>query len=110
MHTLKFITLPIAGAALRMAWARMHPLLIGFVKAQCISMAAFMAFLLTHAPVRLCNNYLIDDQWRLGWGFLWLAVALAITWIAPLFQPRPYGRQRMPIDQTLDSLVRTVKS
>lgn len=81
----KFASLPAIGAAVALGWRRAHPLLRGFVKAQAISMAGFMAFLFTHSPARLCNNYLIADQWRLGESFLWLAIALAIAWSAPLF-------------------------
>lgn len=81
----KFLTLPMIGALAAIGWRRAHPLLKAFVKAQAVSMAGFMAFLFTHAPARLCNNYLIDDQWRLGEGFLWLALALAALWSLPLF-------------------------
>jgi hypothetical protein len=47
-------------------------------------MLAVMAFLYTHAPMRLCNAYLAEDQYRLGIGFLALAFAAAVAWIAPL--------------------------
>ncbi len=80
----KFVSLPAIGAAVALGWRRAPPMLRGFVKAQTISMAGFMAFLFTHSPVRLCNNYLIADQWRLGESFLWLAIGLAIAWTAPL--------------------------
>lgn len=85
MALVKFTSLPAIGAAVALGWRRAHPLLRGFAKAQTISMAGFMAFLFTHSPVRLCNNYLIADQWRLGESFLWLAITLAMVWSAPLF-------------------------
>lgn len=81
----KFTILPLIGSMIRVGWRQAHPLLRGFVKAQTISMCGFMAFLFTHAPVRLCNSYPIDSQWRLGMGFLWLALALAVVWSLPLF-------------------------
>lgn len=96
MMTAKFVTVPAVGAALRLGWPRAHPLLRGFVKTQTISMAGFMAFLFTYAPARLCNNYLIDDQWRLGHAFLWWAIALAIGWSAQLFIVRPNARAPPP--------------
>lgn len=86
----KFFSLPLlVGAPLALGWARAHPLLRGFLKAQSISMLAVLAFLYTHAPVRLCNVYLVDDQVRLGIGFLASAVALALVWALPLFGPLP---------------------
>lgn len=104
MHILaKFVSLPAMGALAAIGWQRGHPILRGFVKAQIISMSGFMAFLFTHAPSRLCNNYLIDAQWRLGEAFLNLALILAAIWTVPLFFPqkpaarRPIGgRSRAP--------------
>lgn len=81
----KFATLPLAfGLPLAAGWARAHPLLRGVAKAQSVSMAGVMAFLYTHAPDRLCNGYLIEDQRVLGWGFLALALGLAAAFVAPL--------------------------
>jgi hypothetical protein len=48
-------------------------------------MLGILAFLYTHAPTRLCNVYLLDDQRLLGERFLYLALALAVIWALPLF-------------------------
>lgn len=86
MHFAKFITLPLAaGLPLALAWPRLHRVLRGFVKAETISMLGVLGFLYTHAPIRICNSYLITDQVRLGVGFFWLAAALAIFWSLPVF-------------------------
>jgi hypothetical protein len=67
------------------------------IKAQTVSMLAVMAFLYTHAPMRLCNTYLAEDQYRLGIGFLALAFATAAAWIAPLlFAARSQASGRQP--------------
>ncbi|WP_051631347.1 hypothetical protein [Afifella pfennigii] len=82
----KFIALPLGvGFALRLGWARAHPLLRGFLKAQALAMLGVLAFLYTHAPVRLCTAYLMEEQARLGLGFLIVAGGLAVLWVAPLF-------------------------
>lgn len=86
MSLAKFVSLPVIGALITVCWRRGHALLLAFVKAQVVSMAGFLAFLYTHSPVRLCNSYLIDDQWRLGVAFLWLGVALAGYWALGLFR------------------------
>ena len=93
----KYISLPVLiGAPLALGWARAHPLLKGFLKAQCISMLGVLAFLYTHAPVRICNVYLVDDQVRLGVGFIAAAAVLTLIWVIPLFEPRP-NRTRAPL-------------
>jgi hypothetical protein len=84
----KFLTLPfLVGLPLAAGYARAHPLTRAVIKAQAVSMLAVMAFLYTHAPMRLCNAYLAEDQYRLGIGFLALAFAAAAAWIAPLLFP-----------------------
>lgn len=86
----KYISLPLlVGMPLALGWRRAHPLLKGFLKAQSISMLGVLAFLYTHAPVRICSVYLIDDQVRLGTGFLAAAVALALIWTVPLLGSSP---------------------
>lgn len=91
----KFVTVPLAiGLMLRLGWAHAHPLLRGVLKAQALAMLGVLAFLYTHAPARLCNAYLAEDQVRLGLGFLWVAIGLAGAWVLPLFfarkaTPRP---------------------
>ncbi len=92
-ETGKILSLPlIIGLPLRLGWARAHPLLRGVLKAQALSMLGVLAFLYTHAPVRLCNAYLVEDQQRLGLGFLALALVLAVAWVAPLISPRAAPR------------------
>lgn len=86
MQLAKFLTVPcLIGAPLSIGWERAHPLLRGFLKAQTISMLAVMAFLYTHAPIRICNAYLAVDQERLGFGFLFAAIICAILWTVPIF-------------------------
>lgn len=82
----KFVSIPIlVGGTLALSWPRAHPLVRGFIKANALSMLGVLGFLYTHAPVRICNNYLVSDQERLGFSFLFVAVALALVWSFPLF-------------------------
>lgn len=82
----KFITLPLlCGVPLALSWSRIGPVLRGFLKAQAISMLLFLSFLYTHAPLRICNSYLVDDQQRLGMGFAYAAAALTLIWLIPVF-------------------------
>jgi hypothetical protein len=84
----KFISLSIlVGGSLAISWEKSNPFLRGFMKANAISMLGVLAFLYIHAPVRICNSYLVSDQERLGYAFLLSAIALGIAWSIPLFAP-----------------------
>lgn len=94
----KFVTIPVlVGATLALGWRWAHPFLRGFLKANAVSMCAVLAFLYTHAPVRICNSYLVVDQERLGVGFLFVSFGLAIVWSVPLFLPPApeHGRNQL---------------
>lgn len=82
----KFVTLPFClGAAFAISWPRAHPLVRGFLKAQFVSMLGVLAFLYTHAPARICNNYLLGEQPWAGVLFAAAAITLAILWGGSLF-------------------------
>ena len=88
VNAAKFISVLLIGASLAIGWQRAHPLLRGFLKAQAISMLGILSFLYTHAPIRICNAYLVGDQIRLGYGFLFVALGVSLLWIIPLFKPQ----------------------
>jgi hypothetical protein len=86
MHFAKFTTLPLAaGLPLALAWPHTHRILRGLIKAEAISMLGILGFLYTHAPIRICNSYLVSDQIRLGFGFFWVAAGLSLVWSLPVF-------------------------
>lgn len=89
----KFFSIPLLiGMPVAICWEQAHPILRGFLKANALSMLGVLAFLYTHAPIRICNNYLVSDQERLGFGFIITAFALALIWVVPLFVgTRPAG-------------------
>ena len=86
----KFVSIPVfIGGSLGVSWAKSNPFLRGFLKANALSMLGVLAFLYIHAPVRICNSYLVADQERLGFTFLISAFGLAVAWSIPLFVPPP---------------------
>jgi hypothetical protein len=95
-HVAKFLTLPLlVGLPLGMVWRHIGPIVRGFIKAEAVSMLLFLGFLYTHAPIRLCNSYLADDQVRLGFGFAYVAGGLALLWVVPiLFAPEPTQKRQ----------------
>ena len=85
-EALKFITVPVlVGLPLALSWPRLSDLARGFVWANAISMLAFMGWLYIAAPVRVCNNYLVDQQVVFGYSAMLIAVAIALYWIGKGF-------------------------
>mgnify|MGYP006079169045 FL=1 len=82
----KHLSLPLlVGLPLAMSWPRLHSIAQGLVKIEFLTMLLRLGWLYLISPVRLCNNYLLNEQVWLGQGFLLIALALAITWLIPVF-------------------------
>lgn len=82
----KFISLPLlVGLPLALAWRQLTAIGRGFVWTNFISMLAVLGWLYIAAPVRVCNNYLVDDQANAGWLMVKLAVLLFAGWLGTLF-------------------------
>jgi hypothetical protein len=82
----KFLSLPmLVGLPLGLAWKRLHIIGRGFVWTNFISMLAVLGWLYIVAPVRLCNNYLVDQQGRAGWWMVTLSLLLFAWWLGTLF-------------------------
>ncbi|MBW7920937.1 MAG: hypothetical protein H3C51_02425 [Rubellimicrobium sp.] len=69
----------LAGVPVGWAWPRLAPLARGFVLAQLASMFGILGAVWLAAPVRLCNNYLVDEQTVLGRIALAVAVAMVVA-------------------------------
>jgi len=77
----KFVSLPLLlGLPLASSWPCLPPLVRGALWANAIPMAAVMGWLYREAPLRLCNNYLRNDQEMLGLGWWGLATLIAGYW------------------------------
>lgn len=99
-EAMKFLSLPLlVGLPVALAWQRLGPIGRGFVWTNLISMLGFLGWLYLAAPVRVCNNYLLDEQSRVGWLLVNLAVLLFAGWLGTLFvrsQPAPGQREALP--------------
>lgn len=95
----KYLSLPLLlGVSLRLSWPCLGPILRGFLKANALSMLGVLGFLYTHAPVRICNSYLVSAQQDLGVAFLYCAAGLSCLWAIPILfgnlhdhKPTPAG-------------------
>lgn len=82
----KFVSLPMfVGLPLGLAWKRLNVIGRGFVWTNFFSMLAVLGWLYIVAPVRLCNNYLADQQGQAGWWMVKLAMLLFAWWLGNLF-------------------------
>ncbi len=91
----KWTTLPLlAGIPLAVGWRRLHPIVKGLVWTNLVSMMVVMSWLYTSAPVRLCNNYLEQQQDQLGQGMLIAGMAVAgyRVYLAFSGSPKSLGR------------------
>lgn len=74
----KFLTLPLlAGVPLALSWPRLPLIGKGIVWSNFLAMLFVLAWLYLEAPVRVCNNYLINEQARLGAYLLGAGIVVA---------------------------------
>lgn len=79
----KFLSVPLlVGAPIALSWPRAGFVVRGVVLAEVIATAIRLGWLYRISPVRLCSNYLIDDQQRLGKTLLVVgfAILLVLIW------------------------------
>jgi hypothetical protein len=82
----KFLSLPLlVGLPLGLAWKQLRIIGRSFVWTNAISMLAVLGWLYIIAPVRVCNNYLVDQQESAGWWMVRLAVLLFACWLGSFF-------------------------
>ncbi|HXD39843.1 MAG TPA: hypothetical protein VN649_04735 [Ramlibacter sp.] len=102
----KFLSLPLlVGLPLGLAWKRLGIIGRSLVWTNAISMLAVLGWLYVIAPVRVCNNYLVDQQEIAGWWMVKLALLLFACWLGSFFvggdpvpggpgEPQPCGGNR----------------
>jgi hypothetical protein len=82
----KFVSVPLLlGLPLARSWPRLGGLARGALWANAVSMLVVMGWVYHEAPVRLCNNYLVDQQLLLGLTMWALAAAIALYWTVIAF-------------------------
>lgn len=82
----KFFSLPLlVGLPLGLAWKQLEVIGRGFVWSNAISMLLVLGWLYITAPVRVCNNYLADQQESAGWWMVKLALLAFTCWLGSFF-------------------------
>lgn len=78
----KFVTVPLLiGLPMGLSWPRMNFVVRGVFLMELIAMFFRVGWLYLISPVRLCNNYLMDDQQRTGQYMLMIGGAI-LLWAA----------------------------
>ncbi|MCS6879107.1 MAG: hypothetical protein RMK73_05420 [Geminicoccaceae bacterium] len=80
----KFVSVPVAGAALAWSLPLLPWLARQLVATQAIAMAAASGWLYLALPQRLCLRYLRSDQDELGAALLFLSAAAFVFWVGRL--------------------------
>lgn len=66
-EAIKYVTVPLLiGLPLALSWGMLAFTIKGFVWANVISMNFVMGWFYANSPIRLCNNYLTEQQLQLG--------------------------------------------
>ncbi len=92
-EVIKFITVPLLiGLPLGMSWFRISGFTRAVVWTNSISMLVVLGWLYVAAPVRICNNYLVNQQEEFGYTAMVVALAIAVYWIGLVF----FGSWKQP--------------
>lgn len=79
----KFLSVPLLiGAPIALSWPRAGFVVRGLVLVELIATALRLGWLYLISPLRLCSNYLLDDQQRLGTILLVIGftILLVVAW------------------------------
>lgn len=95
----KFVSVPLMiGAAIALSWPRAGFVVRGVVLLELAATAFRLGWLYLISPVRLCSNYLLDDQQRLGTSLLAIGatIVLVLGWklLWGRFDTAPAGREQ----------------
>jgi hypothetical protein len=85
----KWLSLPLAGAALALAWRHLPGLLRAVLQLEAVATLLRLGWLYLAAPQRYCVNYALDDQQRLGYLLIAYGLAYGVALGARVMFARP---------------------
>lgn len=91
LEFLKFLSLVVAGAALKLSWQVAGMIARGVFLGNVLPMMMVVGWLYIESPVRICNSYLSNDQLRTGRGLLALSIAGSLIWLYGFFISAGHG-------------------
>ncbi|GGA74038.1 hypothetical protein [Ornithinibacillus halotolerans] len=81
----KFISLPLAGFLLKDSWRKIKAFGRIFIYLNYLSMFGLMGWLYLDSPIQICNNYLLEQQKTLGWGFIFITALMVLYVLQSVF-------------------------
>jgi hypothetical protein len=82
VEVVKCLTLVLCGIALRLSWRSAGIIVQGFFLGNVLPMMAIAGSLYVDTPIRLCNQYRLDEQLRVGQSVMWFAGSVGALWLA----------------------------
>jgi len=82
VEIVKCMTLVLCGVALRLSWRPAGIIMQGFFLGNVLPMMAIAGSLYVDTPLRLCNQYHLDEQFRVGQSLIWIAGTVGTLWLA----------------------------
>jgi hypothetical protein len=82
VEVMKCLALALCGVALRLSWRPAGIIVQGFFLGNVLPMMAIAGSLYVDTPLRLCNQYRLDEQLRVGQSLIWLAAGVGALWLA----------------------------
>lgn len=96
---MKFLTVPLLiGAPVALSWPRAGFVVRGMVLLELIATLFRLGWLYVISPVRLCSNYLLDDQQRLGQFLIGVGCAVILTLAWKLMWGHTDSQRRQGVD------------
>lgn len=85
-EVMKFMTVPLLiGVPLTISWPKLSSFSRGVVWTNAISMFGVLGWLYVAAPLRVCNNYLVNQQQEFGYTAMAVGVSIAVYWVGIAF-------------------------
>jgi hypothetical protein len=81
VEALKLLALAACGAALTLSWRPAGVVVQAFFLGNVLAMTAVVGILFQDSATRVCNSYGIGDQQTLGQALVWVASAIAASWL-----------------------------
>ena len=88
----------LVGFPLRLSWYVLNPIFKAFIQIEFLVMLFRVGWIYCISPIRLCNNYLIDEQKTTGEWMILLGLSLAVGWLIEAF----FIDQKKTVPTTID--------
>ncbi|MDM0103282.1 hypothetical protein QTI51_38860, partial [Variovorax sp. J22G73] len=82
VEAFKFSALATAGAVLGPSWKAAGTVIQAFFIGTVLPMMIAVASIYTDVSIRLCNSYGLDEQQKLGYELMVIAVLAGVCWLS----------------------------